>query len=113
MALTKEEERIYIENPERKTQFNHVTIKIRIVTLLKLEQLKESGDMRVEREREMHLRHMWESEIWAQILEKESIQHLPAVVLIVANPNDSRDEIKKVILKMVNEKERKVKLERM
>ena len=43
MALTEEEERIYIDKPERKPKFNHVVMKIRIVTLLKLELLKESG----------------------------------------------------------------------
>ena len=32
MALKEQEERIYIESPERKPQFNHVTMKIRIVT---------------------------------------------------------------------------------
>ena len=65
--------------------------------------------MRVARERAMHLRNMLESKIWAQILDKKSIQHLPAVVLIGADPNDDRDEIKKEILKRVNQKEQKVK----
>ena len=63
------------------------------------------------KEKAMRLRHMWESKIWAQILEKKSIQHLQAVALIGADPNDNRDEIKKEILKMVNEKELRVKEE--
>ena len=86
-------------------------MKIRIVTSLKLELLKESRDMRVVRERTMNLRHMRESKIWAQILEKKSIQHLPKIVLIRADPNNNRDEIKKEIIKRVNEKELRVKEE--
>ena len=37
IALIEEEDRIYIDRPERKPKFNHVTMKIIIVLSLKLE----------------------------------------------------------------------------
>ena len=40
MALT-EEEKIYIYRPERKPKFNHLAMKIRIVTSLKLKLLRD------------------------------------------------------------------------
>ena len=79
-------------------------MKISIVTLLKLELLRDPGDMRAARERAMHIRQTQESKIWAQILEKKSIQHLLSIILIRTDPNDNKDDIKKLILKRVNEK---------
>ena len=111
MSLMEEEEKIYIYWPERKPNFYHATMTIEIVTSLKLELLRDPGDMRVVREREMRIRQMRESKIWAQILGKKSIQHLPAIVQIGADQNDNKDDVKKEILKRVNEKEQRVKEE--
>ena len=107
--MTEQEERIYIRSLGRKPQFNHVKMKIRIVTSLRLEVFKEVGDWRFAKERAIHLRNMRESKIWAQILGKRSIQYLPAVVLIGADPNDDREVIKREILKKVNEKKQRVR----
>ena len=52
MASLLEEEKNYIYHTERKPKFNHVKMKIRIVTSLKLELLRDPGDMRMARERE-------------------------------------------------------------
>ena len=70
MALTEQEERIYIKDLGRKPQFNHITVKVRIVTSLKLEVLKEPGDWRFAKEQAIHLSNMRETKIWAQILNK-------------------------------------------
>ena len=40
---------------------------------------------------------------------KRSIQHLLTIILIGSDPNDNKDDIKKEILKRVNEKEHRVK----
>ena len=109
MALTEKEERSYIKSLERKTQFNHITIKIRIVTSLRLEVLKEQGYLRFAKERAIHLQNMRESKIWAQILGKRIIPYLPAVVLIGPDPNDDREDIKREILKRVNETRQRVR----
>ena len=42
---------------------------------------------------------------------KKSIQYLPEVVLIGADPNDDREDIKREILKRVNEKKQRVRKE--
>ena len=49
LELKEEEEKKYIGSVVRKPKFNHIEIKIRIVTSLKLEKLREPGDWRVTR----------------------------------------------------------------
>ena len=85
----------YIYQPARKPKFSHLTMKIRIVTSLKLEILRDPGDIRVAKERAVHNRQMRESKIWVQILGKRTIQHLLAIVLIGPDPNDNKEDIKK------------------
>ena len=109
MALLEQEEGIYIKDLGRKPQFNHITVKVKIVTSLKLEVLKEPGDWRFAKERAIHLINMWETKIWAQILHKRFIPYLSAVMLIGADPNDDREDIKKELLKKVNKTGHKVK----
>ena len=99
----------YIKDLGRKPQFNHITVKVKIVTSLKLEVLKEPGDWRFSKERIIHLRNMQETKIWAQILNKRFISYLPAVMLIGADPNDDWEDIKREILKRVNEKGKRVR----
>ena len=52
---------------------------------------------------------MRETKIWAQILHKRFIPYLLAVMLIGADPNDDREDIKSELLKRVNETGQKVK----
>ena len=52
LALTEEEKKVYIGHVVRKTKFNHIEIKIRVVISLKLEKLRELRDWRVSRERD-------------------------------------------------------------
>ena len=49
LDLREEEEKKYIGSVVRKPRFNHIEIKIRIITSLKLEKLREPGDWRVTR----------------------------------------------------------------
>ena len=95
MVLMEQEERIYIKDLGRKPQYNHVTVKVRIVTSLKLEVLKEPGDWRFAKEQAIHLSNMRETKIWAQILNKRFIPYLPAVMLIKADPSDDQEDIKR------------------
>ena len=70
LALSEKEEIIYICKLQRKPNFNHVAMKIRIVTYLNIELIRDTGDRRVARDRELHNRHLQEARIWVQILEK-------------------------------------------
>ena len=36
-----------------------------------------------------------QEKIWARIVNKKSIEYLPAIVLVGSNPSDDRNEIKK------------------
>ena len=85
--MSEEEEKIYINRQSSKPKFNHVAMKIRIATSLKLEFLRDTGDMRVSRERGMHNKHLQETKIWLQILGRRNVQHIPEIVLIGTDPN--------------------------
>ena len=111
LDLKEEEEKKYIGSVVRKPRFNHIEIKIRIVTLLKLEKLREPGDWRVTREREQHIKLLKQARIWAKIVNKKSIEYLPAIVLVGADPSDDRKELKKEVLQRVNKGRMRIKEE--
>ena len=47
------------------------------------------------REREQNIKLLKQARIWARIVNKKSIEYLPALVLVGADPSDDRKEIKK------------------
>ena len=103
---------MYIGHLRRKPKFNHVEIKIRIVTSLSLKILKYQEDRIVAREMEMNNRNLHEAQIWAKMLEKKNIQYHPAIILIGADPNDNKAGIKREFLRRINTEGHKVKDDR-
>ena len=69
-------------------------MKIKIVTSLKMEFLKDAAEWRLLREREAHSRYLKLNKIWVRIMDKRNTQFQPALLLIGADPNDDRMEIK-------------------
>ena len=63
LELKEEKEKKYIGSVVRKPRFNHIEIKIRILTSLKLEKLREPMDWRVTREREQHIKLLKQARI--------------------------------------------------
>ena len=57
--------------------------------------MREPGDWRVTREKEQHIKLLKEARIWARIVNKKSIEYLPAIVLVGADPSDDRKELKR------------------
>ena len=87
-------------------------MKIRILTSLKMEKLREPGDWRVTREREQHIKLLKQARIWARIVNKKIIKYLPVIVIVGADPSDDRKEIKKELLQRVNKERMRIKEER-
>ena len=54
--MSKDDERKYIGFAKRKPKYNHIEMKIKIITSLKMEFLKDAAEWRLSREREVHSR---------------------------------------------------------
>ena len=74
-----------------------------------MEKLREPRNWRVTREREQHIKLLKQARIWARIVNNKSIEYLPAIVLVGADPSDDRKEIKKELLHKVNKKRMRIK----
>ena len=84
-------------------------MKVKIITSLKMEFLKDAAEWRLSREREVHSRYLKQNNIWVRIMDKRNIPFQPALAVIGANPNDDRMEIKNEILRRVNAKGHRVR----
>ena len=76
-----------------------------------MEKSRDPRDWRVTREREQHIKLLKQARIWAKIVNKKSIEYLPAIVLVGADPSDDRKEIKKELLQRVNKERMRIKEE--
>ena len=47
---------------KRKPKFNHVEIKIKVMSSLRMESLKDGGDWRLPKKREIHTSYLWNNE---------------------------------------------------
>ena len=52
-----------------------------------------------------------QARLWVKKVNKKSIEYLPAIVLVGADPSDNKKEIKKELLRRVNKEGHKVKEE--
>ena len=52
-----------------------------------------------------------QARIWARIVNKKSIEYLPAIVLVGVDPSDDRKEIKKELLQRVKKRRMQIKEE--
>ena len=91
LDLNEEDEQKYIGFAKRKPKFNHVEIKIKVISSLRFESLKDGGFWRLQKEREIHMRYLRNNGIWVKIVEKRNNQLQPATMLIGADPNDDRN----------------------
>ena len=73
-----------------------------------MEFLRDATEWRLSREREAHSRYLKLKNIWVRIIHKRNTQFQPALVVIGADPNDDKVEIKKELIKRVNEKDHRV-----
>ena len=71
LELNEEDERKYIGFAKRKPKYNHIEMKIKIVTSLKMEFLKETAEWRFSRERKAHSRYLKLNKIWDRIIDKK------------------------------------------
>ena len=62
---------------------------------MKLEKLREPGDWRVSRERDLHTKMLKQARLWVKIVSNKSIDYLPEIVLVGADPSNDREKIKK------------------
>ena len=108
LDLNEEDEWKYIVFARIKPKFNHMEINIKVISSMRMESFKDGGDWRVPKEREIHTRYLRNNRIWAMFLEKRKTQFHHAVMLIGADPNDDRKEIKKELFKLVNSEGQKV-----
>ena len=76
-----------------------------------MEKLREPWDWKVKREREQHIKLLKQARIWARLVNKKSIEYLPAIILVGADPSDDRKEIKKELLQRVNKERIRIKEE--
>ena len=58
LNLNEDDERKYIGFAKRKPKYNHIEMKIKIITSLKMEFLKDTAEWRLSREREVHSRYL-------------------------------------------------------
>ena len=63
------------------------------------------------REREQHIKLLKQAIIWDRIVNKKSIEYLPEIVLVSADPSHDRKEIKKELLQRVNKERMTIKEE--
>jgi len=99
LNIGEDEVRKYTAYVQKKPKYNHIEMNIKIVTSLCIEVLKDAPEWKMERERMAYTRQLQNSGVWVRILEKKSTQYQPALVLIGADPNDDRKEIKSELLK--------------
>ena len=90
LELNEEDERKYIGFAKRKPKYNHIEMKIKIITSLKMEFLRNAAEWRLLREIEAYSRYLKLNKIWVRIMDKRNTQFQPALVLIGADPNDDR-----------------------
>ena len=110
--MSEDDERKYIGFAKRKPKYNHIEMKIKIITSLKMEFLKDAAEWRLSREREVHSRYLKQNNIWVRIMDKWNIPFQPALAVIGADPNDDRMEIKNEILRRVNAKGHRVRADK-
>ena len=93
--MSEDDERKYVGFAKRKPKYNHIEMKIKIITSLKMEFLRYATEWRLSREREAQSRYLKHNKIWVRIMDKRNTQFQPALVVVGADPNDDRMEIKK------------------
>ena len=58
LDLSEDDERKYIGFAKRKPKYNHIEMKVKIITSLKMDFLKDAAEWRLSREREVHSRYL-------------------------------------------------------
>ena len=70
LELSEKDEKKYIGLAKRKPKYNHIEMKIKIITSLKMEFLRDETEWRLSREREGHSRYLKINNIWVKIWTK-------------------------------------------